>query len=327
MRKALIVGIDYYDTIGPLSGCVNDALSVKMKLERNFDESKNFGVRLITSGKKDETLTTNRLRCEIEELFNGDSDIALLYFAGHGFIDETGGYICSSNSETGNDGIKLNDIIIYANNSKSKNKIIILDSCHSGSAGNSPSETQIAAIKDGVTIMTASTGEQYAMGNEKGGVFTNLFVDALDGAAANLLGHVTPGGIYAHIDQSLGEWGQRPVFKTNVKSFISLRKAQPPISLKDLQKLTDVFLNEDYQLPLDPSFEPERNKEQNDDINFPKPDKEKTIIFALLQRYVKVNLVRPVGEIHMWHAAMNYKSCKLTVLGQHYWNLVKNELI
>jgi len=41
-------------------------------------------------------------------------------------------------------------------------------------------------------------------------------VDALGGAAANLVGDVTPGSVYAHIDQSLGPWAQRPVFKTNV---------------------------------------------------------------------------------------------------------------
>jgi len=35
----------------------------------------------------------------------------------------------------------------------------------------------------------------------------------------------------------------------------------------------------------------------------------------------------PVGEDHMYYAAMNSKSCKLTVLGAHYWSLVKNERI
>ena len=29
----------------------------------------------------------------------------------------------------------------------------------------------------------------------------------------------------------------------------------------------------------------------------------------------------------MWHAAMNSKACELTVLGQHYWGLVDQELI
>lgn len=90
--------------------------------------------------------------------------------------------------------MKLSDIITFANKSKAKNKVIILDSCHSGSAGDRPTDESLAEIKDGVTIMTASTDKQYALGGEKGGIFTNLFVDALDGAAASLLGCVTLGG-------------------------------------------------------------------------------------------------------------------------------------
>lgn len=159
------------------------------------------------------------------------------------------------------------------------------------------------------------------------GVFTSLFVDALGGAAANLVGDVTPGSVYAHIDQSLGPWAQRPVFKTNVKTFVSLRKAAAPIPLTDLQALARHFPRADYNFPLDPSFEPERSAEQAADPNIPPPDPNNTAIFAVLQKYVKVNLVRPVGAPHMWHAAMQGKSCELTVLGQHYRKLVAEGLI
>ncbi len=42
MRKALIVGINHYDHLEPLSGCVNDALAVKAVLERHADGTLNF---------------------------------------------------------------------------------------------------------------------------------------------------------------------------------------------------------------------------------------------------------------------------------------------
>jgi len=158
-------------------------------------------------------------------------------------------------------------------------------------------------------------------------VFTSLFVDALRGAASNLIGDITPGSVYAHIDQSLGPWAQRPVFKTNVESFVSLRKAAAPIPLTDLQALATHFPRADYNFPLDPSYEPERSLEQKNDPTVPPPDPLKTAVFAVLQRYVKVSLVRPVGAPHMWHAAIQSKSCELTVLGQHYRNLVAGGLI
>lgn len=56
-------------------------------------------------------------------------------------------------------------------------------------------------------------------------------------------------------------------------------------------------------------------------------NKEHEQIFSILQKYVKLNLVTPVGEEHMYYAAINSKSCKLTVSGQHYWNLVSNNVI
>lgn len=330
MRKALIIGLDHYQHINSLSGCVNDAHNVKNMLERHADGTVNFVTpRLITGTGPHDIVTKQKLKDAARELFQGDSSIALFYFAGHGYIEDTGGFLCAGDCRDGDDGFSLNELMTIASASSAKNKIIILDSCHSGVAGNPPNIGESALIKDGMTILTASTAEQYAMEVPGGGagVFTNLFVDALGGAAANLIGDVTPGGVYAHIDQSLGPWAQRPVFKTNVKTFVSLRKAEPPIALEDLQALAAHFPTADYKFNLDPSFEPERSNEQLNDNSLPEPNPLNTSVFAILQSYVKVNLVRPIGAPHMWHAAMQSKSCQLTVLGQHYWRLVKDGLI
>jgi hypothetical protein len=330
MRKALIVGIDYYPNIGDLSGCVNDAYSVKAALERNADGTLNFSApQVLTGTGSAQSVRKKDLKDSVRELFADDSEIALFYFAGHGYIEDTGGFLCASDSENGDDGLALAEVMALANTSKARNKVIILDSCHSGVAGNSAMAAGLAEISDGVTIMTASTADQNAYETPGGeaGVFTNLFVDALNGSAANLVGDITPGSVYAHIDQSLGPWAQRPVFKTNVKTFVSLRKAEAPIPLADLRALTKHFPTSDFEFRLDPSFEPERFEEQRRDPGIPPPDSVNTTTFSVLQKYVKVNLVRPVSAPHMWHAAIQSKSCRLTVLGQHYWNLVNKGLI
>jgi hypothetical protein len=263
------------------------------------------------------------LRKQILELFSGENDIALFYFSGHGYIENTGGYIITYDSISGDDGIALSDIILWANDSKSKNKIIILDSCFSGIAGSNPFKSSLSEISEGVTILTASTSEEFALEENGSGVFTSLLVDALSGAAGNLVGDVSPGSIYAHIDQSLGPWSQRPIFKTNVKNFVSLRKVQPPISLEDLQKITELFPSKGFEFQLDPSFEPERDIQT---IDTP-PDPKNSEIFSILQKYNRVNLLIPIGAPHMWHAAISSKSCKLTVLGEHYRRLVENKRI
>jgi hypothetical protein len=38
-------------------------------------------------------------------------------------------------------------------------------------------------------------------------------------------------------------------------------------------------------------------------------------------------IVVPVGEQHMYWAAINSKSCKLTPFGKRYWRLVKHNRV
>jgi len=327
MRKALIIGIDHYEHLRGLSGCVNDALAVKSVLERHADGTVNFAApKVITGAGPDRVVTKSGLRKAVRELFSGSPEIALLYFAGHGQLEDTGGYLYAGDSRA-DDGLALSEVMTLVSRSKAENKVIILDSCHSGAAGNRPDDTGVAEIKEGMTVLSATTEDQKAFEDGAAGVFTKLFVDALSGAAANLVGDITPGSVYAHIDQSLGPWAQRPVFKTNVKSFVSLRRAQAPIELADLRAIATHFPSADYVFPLDPSYEPERFDEHRADPTIPPPDPAHTAVFAILQKYAKVNLLRPVDAPHMLHAAMYRKACDLTVLGQHYRKLVADGLL
>lgn len=312
MRQALAVGIDYYQNGSPLYGCVNDAHNVKAAIERHGDGSVNFGVKILTGTGPSDMVTRVQLKDHIRQLFDSESETVLFYFAGHGHIEASGGYLLASDSRRGDEGMPLSEILLYANKSKARSKIIVLDSCHSGIAGTPPDGAALAELAEGLTIMTASTAEQYASEANGSGVFTGLFVDALNGSAGNLVGDVTPGSVYAHIDQSLGPWEQRPVFKTNVKSFVSLRTVQPPIPTADLRRIVEFFPQPGYEFKLDPSYEPES------DI----PDQTNTAVFSILQRLNRVNLVVPVGALHMYNAAMEGHSCKLTVLGEHYRQLV-----
>lgn len=332
MRKALVIGVDYYTNFQPLRGCVHDARSVAEILERHENGDVNFVTpRLLVASDQYSSISRDALRKAVIELFEGDPDIALLYFAGHGHVEENGGFLCASDCRNGHEGLPLSDVLAWASASKAKNKIIVLDSCYSGIAGERPALKGASEIGEGMTILTASTADQYAFEGPNGapGVFTNLFVNALSGAASNLVGDVTPGSIYAHIDQSLGTWAPRPVFKTNVHGFVSLRKAAPPIPIEDLRALTTLFPMPGFEFRLDPAFEPERSELQRQDPSIPAPDPAKTKVFARLQRCVRVNLVRPHGasEPHMWHAAMESKFCRLTVLGEHYRHLVEKKLI
>ncbi len=315
MRKALIVGINDYPN-SPLKGCVRDANGIAAVLALNGDGSPNFDARVITS--PDERVTRSSLRAGIEKLFDGDSDIALFYFSGHGFIKSTGGYLVTQDATKYDEGVSMDELLAVANQSRAKDKVILLDCCHAGAMGTPAiGGNGLATLCEGLSVLTASRDSESALEVNGSGVFTSLAIDALEGGAADLRGHITPGHLYAYIDQALGPWDQRPIFKTNVTRFTSLRKLQPPIPFETLRKICIYFPVPEEEHYLNPSYE----------FTDPSAVPQHVAILKDLQRFVSVGLVSPVGEEHMYFAAMNSKSCRLTALGYQYWRLVKEKRI
>ena len=154
MKVALIVGINYYPYSGNLYGCVKDAHNVSSVLSRHSDGSFNFDCRLLVSNSNRDSISRGDLKDAVEQLFTTKAETALFYFAGHGHIEATGGYLLTSDATRGDDGLSLNDILVLANNSPATNKIIILDSCHSGIAGNPPNVRDSAFLSEGTTVRT-----------------------------------------------------------------------------------------------------------------------------------------------------------------------------
>jgi hypothetical protein len=313
MRKALFIGIDNYPN-SPLNGCVNDATELKAIMKTNGDGSPNFETTLITNIE-----TKGILKEKISQLFSGSEiDTALFYYSGHGFANQQASYLVTPDAKIFDEGLSMQEIIGIVNSSTIKNKIIILDCCYSGAMGNAEFGNQdIVKLGKGVSILTASESNEVAFEYGGHGVFTNLLISALEGGAADIRGRITSGSIYSYIDQSLGAWDQRPVFKTNISKFTPLRTVTPAISDELLRRLTSYFISPEKEIQLDPSFE--YTTQNANLIN--------VTIFQDLQKMVKVGLILPVGEEHMYDAAMNSKSCKLTALGFHYWRSVKHERI
>ncbi len=313
MKKALAIGIDNYPT-SPLTGCANDASSFAAIIESNGDGSPNFDIVV-----QNNVATKAELKKAIVELFSGDNDTAIFYFSGHGTMNGLGGYIVTPDAQQYDEGVSMDEILVIANKSKTKNKIIILDCCYSGAMG-SPEFLggSTSQINEGLVILTASKKDELATMSNGRSLFTDLLLDGLQGGAADLMGSVTPGSLYAYIDQALGAWEQRPVFKTNVTNFTALRVVSAKVPIANLRKLTTYFPNPTDVYQLDPSYE-FTNTGVAIDAN--------VAIFKDLQKFQSVNLVVPVDAEFMYFAAQNSKSCKLTALGAHYWRLVKNKRI
>jgi hypothetical protein len=311
MRRALVVGIDRYP-LSPLQGCANDARDVEIVLRKNGDGSPNFDTLLLRDPP--DTITRAVLRERLRELFGTECDIALLYFSGHGTMTSTGGYLVTPDAKQFDEGILMDEVLTLANNSPATSKIAILDCCNSGAFG-SPQVTGStgAYLGRGLTVLSACNANESALESGGHGVFTSLLLDALKGGGADLRGNVTPGSLYAYVDEALGAWDQRPIFKANISRFTAIRRTEPPIPIGTLRRITTYFPSPESEYRLDPSYE----------FTSEHPVVERVAVLKDLQKYASVHLVRPVGEEYMYFAAMNSKSCRLTDLGYQYWRLVK----
>jgi hypothetical protein len=315
-KAAVVVGIDDYDDAPPLSGCENDALAMEELLARNFDGSPNFNCRRLIGSEG--RVTRTKLRAQVDELFNKHGlDVALFFFAGHGAKTSSGSFLVSQDGVEHDEGLPMAELVSKASGSPSREKIIILDCCHAGAIDQLFASVNSLTLGSGVSILAACRDSELAAELHGSGLFSRTICDALDGGAADVVGDVSVASTYAYLDEVLDVWQQRPVLKANVEKLVTLRRAEPSVSDDKLRKLPKYFPTEDDELALDPSFEP--TAEPNH------PDNEAA--FGDLQRFRGARLLVPIGTEHMYYAAMESRSCKLTPLGKFYWQKAKKGLL
>ncbi|MER9565795.1 caspase family protein [Mesorhizobium sp. M0571] len=329
MKRALVIGVDDYGGAdNDLEGCVADAIAVTEKLQTHGNGDPNFDVITYTSNDMD--VTTELLDEGVKKLFQGKAETAVLYFAGHGLLEpETNrGYLVSHDHKKGALGLSLADVIGMANGAHQEidSTVIILDCCHAGFLGelSGLANKDVSLIGKGVTILAAADRNQSAAEFDGHGLFTGIVLDGLSGSASDVLGRITPASLYSLVDQTLGGWEQRPVYKANVQRFITLRQVPPKVAPEVLRKLKDYFPTAGYVFPVDPSFERDRGEFADaykdipvDEINF--------AIFREMQAFYKVNLVAPVDQPYPWQAAMHSTGFRLTAQGAHYRRLAENK--
>lgn len=317
MKRALLIGIDRYDNVNPLRGCVNDVNALKPLLAENEDGTPNFDCQLRTTAIG---VVSRRTMLEsIDALLAPGADVALLYFAGHGAQELNDVVLVSEDGVPADFGVPLATVLGKAESSSVPEIVIILDCCFAGGAGGVPQlGGEGAFLRPGLSILAASRGDQTSAETSSArGLFSTYLCGALDGGAADVLGKVTVAGLYAYLSESFGPWDQRPTFKANVDRLHVLRLCSPAVPVAELRRLPEFFPDVDDLLPLDPSYEPDAAPEH--------PEHE--AIFAVLQRCRAAKLVEPVGTDHMYFAAIESRSCRLTPLGKHYWRMAARQRI
>jgi hypothetical protein len=317
-KRALLVGIDFYESMPDLSACVQDATALRAVLARNEDGSPNFESRLLVN-PGGPLITRDVLRTEWQRLFSGFTGDLLFYFAGHGSPTEAGGAIVTHEGTPTEPGLPMNELIDLANESAAQEVLIILDCCHSGAIGGSRRRRsgkaleQHARLREGVTILAASRSSEQSVEEDGRGVFTALLLAALQGGAADVRGQVSAAAIYAYIEQALGAWDQRPLYKSYASHLTPVRRCLPPVSDELLRQLPRYFPTEDSSYRLDTTYEHTQ----------PDATPEHVAIFNIFKTYRNARLVRTVEGDDLYFAALDAHAVALTPVGRLYWRLAR----
>jgi uncharacterized caspase-like protein len=239
-RQAIIVGINEYPDpeIPKLAGAENDAKEVYKKLidpnTCNFvipDSHYLVGLEA----------TSEKIRRAISDVFwkTEQSELALFYFSGHGFVDGYGhGYIAPVDirkSEPFVCGIKMKELMDTIITSIGKTSTVtILDCCYSGLAARGAYKKefdQFTDLKDhevrsgeGRITLTSSAGDapsrednyKHSEGiSHSHGIFTSCLIEGLEGGAASNddTGIISIDKIRTYIDNQMEKKGkQKPQY-------------------------------------------------------------------------------------------------------------------
>lgn len=314
-RKALLVGIDHYAQMKPLTGCVADATAIRDLLQSNEDGSNNYDCRLLVSSS--ETITRKLLRSRWNSLFSDFPGDILFYFSGHGAPLRSGGYIMTQDGDRDDPGLAMDELLTLANWSEARSVLLILDCCHAGHLG-SPAATRWgiggrfqAQLREGLTILAASRPTDPAYDLHGHGVFTRLVLQALSGGAADVRGRVSAASIYAYAEQALGAWDQRPMYKSHADSLPPVRQCKPAVSDEVLRELPSLFEGPESRHRLDPSYE------------FTHPSKVQAHVdrFDKFKQLRNAHLLTTESGGDLYFVALESGNVLLTPLGQFYWQL------
>ena len=333
MKRALLVGIDHYPTVGSLSGCVADASALAELLRTHADGGPNFRAELIAGESEAREVTRDALRDAIASLFDNARNTDLLfYFAGHGGRTPWGAELVTQDATANSLGVSMNDLTTLANDSPARSVTLVLDCCFAGDLGNPPGLQSAAAadpfrlnrtvLRENVTVMAASRSTEVSAEVDGHGEFTRLLLDGLEGGATDHLGNVTSLGLYAYVSRAFDAWQQRPVLKAHVTEPPVLRVGPPWIEPAMLRQLPDHFPTADARVRLTQAHEGEGR---------PLPPGQLGTLeqqaFDYFGRLRNANLVTTDDRQDHYWAAMNGGDVYLTQLGQYFWQLAKRRVL
>ncbi len=248
-KWALIVGINEYqdDGIRDLDYAVQDARMVYEVLTSAPDGFPRENIILLTDDQPDHLRRPTRSRLFsylttwLAEPVAGDT--VLFYFAGHGVESQGQSFLAPSDAILANpgvSGIPLDTVKDYLRQSKASKRVLILDSCHSGSGrdvavmGQAMADA-LEASEGLVTLASCDLKERSYEWEQQGhGAFSYFLADGLRGKAdADNDGLVLASELNRYVYENTRRWAagrgmqQHPKYVSAVSGDIALVRVPP----------------------------------------------------------------------------------------------------
>ncbi|XGV95352.1 MAG: caspase domain-containing protein [Leptolyngbya sp. BL-A-14] len=177
-KIALLIGVsDYEPGLERLPSAVNDVTAMQQVL--THPDMGEFDVNAVKVLQNPDRQT---MELEIHKLFANRTkeDLVLLYFSGHGVVDESGEFYFASRFTRKDQGrlvpptaVAARSVRDWLEQSRSQHKVIILDSCFSGAFARGVKAKDSGSVNPeqflggkGTAILTASTSTQYALAQD-----------------------------------------------------------------------------------------------------------------------------------------------------------------
>ena len=315
-RKALIIGINKYDNPNAkLRSCENDASQMHQLLCKHEDETANFDAQLQLN------LTCEQLRKQVLNLLKPQRapSHALLYFSGHGYVNASGGFLVGKDYSKEDIGISMDWLAEQIQASGIPQITLIFDCCHAATYGQMESEGRLlSSLPENVTLLAAVRGDDVAQEGPRHGKFTQILLQGLEGAAADVLGRVTAASLYSMADAVLTPWQQRPVFKSFVTAMEPLRQCHPTVDKQQLIELNgyDFFKERNRKKQLKPSC-----------VCTDTEKKRSMEAFVRLSEFQRAGLIQCNHGRTVYEAALRGETCELTPLGHFFLELLDKNRI
>jgi hypothetical protein len=246
-RWAVLIGINgYHESLGRLKYSVNDCRRLAQVLTTGEDAFPANHVLVLTDDEAAERKPTyanihSWLASWLAQL--DDDDTVLVFFAGHGREMEGKCYLVPGDATLQTihvTGIPVPHVQELLNRCKARQKVLILDACHSGAGRDvaamaAPMMETLSAGKGIYTLTSCDVNElSHECDEKQQGVFSYYLAEALGGSCPpDGHGHITADRVYEWVFDRVREWTrlhrctQAPKRICDVAGSVILRCSEP----------------------------------------------------------------------------------------------------